>query len=348
MDAQGRGAWGQRAWSWMVLVALTYVFWRWIAGFILPFLLAAVASALVAPWANRLERWGLPTAWAGLLALAAGLAATALGFAAVLAVLIRELGHLAAVLQQAFVVEPNAMAHWSRLWAAWQGSLGGEGGDLLRNLLGGLYALTEGTLRQMFAWAKGLPDGFLTAVVGVIAAFFLLRERHQAAGFLGRILPVGVAQRLFGLRRELVGGTVGFLKAQLGLVATTAVATSLGLLAIGSPWAVLGGLAAGLLDLIPFLGPTAVLVPWAAGLLLFGQLFRALELFAVLLGVALVRQLLEPRWVGNSTGLHPLLALFSMYVGIRLFGAAGFIVGPVSAVLLKAAAPLISPPAEAA
>ena len=51
---------------------------------------------------------------------------------------------------------------------------------------------------------------------------------------------------------------------------------------------------------------------------------------------AVVRQIAEPRLVGKSLGLHPLLMLISFYAGLRLFGGIGILLGPLSALLLKA------------
>jgi predicted PurR-regulated permease PerM len=69
-------------------------------------------------------------------------------------------------------------------------------------------------------------------------------------------------------------------------------------------------------------------------------------LVAVLAGVGVIRQTAEPRLVGQSTGLHPLVVLFSLYTGVRLFGAGGVLIGPVTAVLFKAIAQVMAYPAN--
>ena len=69
--------------------------------------------------------------------------------------------------------------------------------------------------------------------------------------------------------------------------------------------------------------------PWAILEALFGNVGLAFRLGVVLLLTSLVRPVLEPRLVGGRVGLHPLVALGSMYVGLRLFGVVGFAAGPI-------------------
>lgn len=210
--------------------------------------------------------------------------------------------------------------------------------SLINSQLTTAYKLTTTVLHTLLAVLLGLPNVLLVAVLAVVAAFFLVRDKRIVASVLEWLMPPGMRHRLPSLRIEVIRGTLGFLRAQVFLVATTAVTTTMGLLLYGSHYAVLLGLVAGLLDLIPFLGPTALLAPWAAVMFVLGQPVAGLELLVVLAGVALIRQLIEPRLLGAGTGLHPLTALVALYVGIQLFGPIGFVIGPITAVVLKAAA----------
>jgi predicted PurR-regulated permease PerM len=49
----------------------------------------------------------------------------------------------------------------------------------------------------------------------------------------------------------------------------------------------------------------------------------------------IVRQLLEPRIVGGQIGMHPLLLLVAMYIGMNVFGVIGLLVGPLCAIVLR-------------
>ena len=82
-----------------------------------------------------------------------------------------------------------------------------------------------------------------------------------------------------------------------------------------------------LLDLLPVLGVGLVLLPFGIFELCTGQVLRGVGLLLLYAVITVVRQVVEPRWVGKSLGVHPLLLLFGIYAGLRIFGVAGLLVG---------------------
>ena len=94
------------------------------------------------------------------------------------------------------------------------------------------------------------------------------------------------------------------------------------------------GLAVGILDALPVLGTGTFLIPAGILLLFQGETFMGAGLFLLYVITAGVRQILEPRLVGNHVGLSPLLILLSVYLGLIIYGGFGFILGPLSALLL--------------
>jgi sporulation integral membrane protein YtvI len=210
--------------------------------------------------------------------------------------------------------------------------------SLLNSQLATAYHVTGTVLQAVLGVALALPNAFLVAALALIAVFFLLRDKQILGNVLEWLVPPGMRRGLPSAREEVLSGTLGFLRAQMLLVSTTAVCVSLGLVLYGSRYALLLGLLAGVLDLIPYLGAAALLGPWAAVLFFTGHPVQALTLLAILGGAALVRQVMEPHLVGSGTGLHPLTALLAPYVGVRLFGPLGFVIGPITAVALKAGA----------
>ena len=101
-----------------------------------------------------------------------------------------------------------------------------------------------------------------------------------------------------------------------------------GFLIIGVKSAVKIAIITAFVDLLPVFGSGAVLIPWAIISLLKGQtgLFTALLILYV--AVIIIRNVLEPKIVGKQVGLHPLLTLLSLVIGIRFFGAMGIFVLP--------------------
>lgn len=194
---------------------------------------------------------------------------------------------------------------------------GGGGAALLARILGGLWQV-----------AGGIPALLLNLLFSLAGAYFLSVEGPRLRLFLLGLLPEGwraLAQRIGeGLYRTFFTLVLGELAAALY---TTAVSVA-GLYLLGQRYALLLGLLAGLLDLLPIIGPTMFFFPWALGLFASGQPGSALGLLGLLGVVGLGRQLVEAKLVGRGMNLHPFLVWSSVYLGWRYAGAAGFLWGP--------------------
>ena len=82
------------------------------------------------------------------------------------------------------------------------------------------------------------------------------------------------------------------------------------------------------MDFIPIIGAGTVMVPWAFIALFMGDLSTAVELMVIWGIIALFRRVMEPKFVGDQTGLSPILSLVSIYVGMKAGGVLGMILGP--------------------
>ena len=87
---------------------------------------------------------------------------------------------------------------------------------------------------------------------------------------------------------------------------------------------------------MPVLGPGLVFVPWIIWEFISGHTGLGVSLLVVYTVISVVRQILEPKIVGDSIGLHPLATLISLYVGLQLGGVVGMILGPVTVVIVIA------------
>lgn len=168
-------------------------------------------------------------------------------------------------------------------------------------------------------------------MVAVVSSILFLQEREKIRGFLEKQAFFRNMKRLV---QEVFRGVGQYLQAQLKIMAVIC------LLCIGGLWILkirhfLGyGLVLGILDAFPVLGTGLFLVPAGIFQMLLGDSFQGVG-FLVLYGVtAVVRQILEPRLIGNHMGVSPLLVLLSVYLGIFLYGGFGFLLGPLSTLLI--------------
>jgi predicted PurR-regulated permease PerM len=90
-----------------------------------------------------------------------------------------------------------------------------------------------------------------------------------------------------------------------------------------------------IVDILPVLGTGTILIPWGIIMLIQKEFYLGFGLLILFLAISLIRQVAEPKVLGKSLGLHPLLALFATYVGFTLFGLLGMILAPIVALLGK-------------
>lgn len=191
-----------------------------------------------------------------------------------------------------------------------------------------LPSITEQTLRL----ALGTAEVFALIVIILVVAILLVkdldryRERFRASAFAPILLPVTDRLRY---------SAVAYLRTQGIIMLITAVLCTLGLALIKNPYALLLGLAIALLDALPVLGSGMILLPWSIVLFFQKNYMSGAILLTVFVLCVILREFLEPKLLGKGIGIRPLYTLISMYLGIRIFGVAGFILGPIGLVIIK-------------
>lgn len=180
-----------------------------------------------------------------------------------------------------------------------------------------------------------LPRIFLVSIVTAVSGVYFCLDGERIVAALVACLPRGVRARLPSWRAGMRRISWRYLRAYLLLTLLTFSELFLGFSILGIEYAFLLALLVALVDLLPVLGVGTVLLPWALVLCLQRDLYHGIGLLILYAACLLLRQILEPRLVGHSLGLHPLLTLFASYAGWRLFGLWGMILAPIVAMLCK-------------
>lgn len=190
---------------------------------------------------------------------------------------------------------------------------------------------------------KAAPGAAFFVIVTGLATFFISRDRHLLWGAVLSALPAPWRRPIVRIRDEIVGGVLGMVRAQLILLTMTAGVSVIGLAAAGVPYAWGLGLAAGVLDLAPVVGPGGVFVPVAVVYAFSDRAATAIAVVVLWLVLVFLRQLLEPHVFSAQLGLHPVTVLAAVYVGVRAVGVAGFLIGPLALVVVKALLVVVLP-----
>ncbi|MBE6655817.1 MAG: AI-2E family transporter [Ruminococcaceae bacterium] len=310
--------------------ALFYLFFKYLAGVLLPFVLGWGLAMLVRrPAAWLREKTRLPLGVARLLLVA--LCAVLLGTVLVLGVrgIFREISHFLS----RFGSDSSLFAERVREWLA-SIPIIGEKLSMGSALEEGISMLLSALPTIVARLADVLPAFFFTLGVGVIAAIYFCLDLDRIHAALSSRLkaPHNAVFRFF--KDSALRAALSVLRAQgiLTLVAFALLLFGFVLLDVKYPL-LLSGLFA-LLDFLPVLGVGLFLVPWGVFSLLSGARVLGVGLLVLFGVIAVLRQFLEPRVLGHGYGLHPLVTLLSLYAGGRLFGLFGLLVFPMITLLL--------------
>lgn len=126
-----------------------------------------------------------------------------------------------------------------------------------------------------------------------------------------------------------------YIKTQFIIAAIITVVCAAGLFLIGNPYALLIGILIAVVDALPILGSGSILVPWGIVYILMQDYTKAAIVVTVYVICLIAREVLEPKIMGQKTGLRPIYTFISFYIGIELFGIAGIILGPIGMVAIQ-------------
>ena len=208
-------------------------------------------------------------------------------------------------------------------------------GMILEAIKGAVSSVSAELPRAAARMISAMPSVLLFTAITVIAGFYFCLDRGALTAGVTSVLPAGIRSKLPHWKARIKQFSWKYVRAYLLLLLFTLAALFLGFLLLGVEYPFLIALVTAAVDLLPVLGVGAVLVPWAAIELLQRNLTLGIGLLLLYLAVSILRQILEPRLVGRSIGLHPLLTLVAGYAGFRLLGVLGLLLGPILAALLK-------------
>ncbi len=177
--------------------------------------------------------------------------------------------------------------------------------------------------------AKDVAGFALAAVVFLIASYFLCADFPYLRTRVIQRLDDGSLRFVRQVKTAALAAFGGYLKAQLLLTVGVFFILLGGFLLTGQSYALLLALGLAVLDFIPIVGSGTIMVPWALVDLFTARYDRAIAIMLIWGVVVVFRRVAEPKFLGNQTGLSSILSLVSIYVGMRVGGVAGMVLGPI-------------------
>ncbi|NLC68688.1 MAG: sporulation integral membrane protein YtvI [Clostridiaceae bacterium] len=203
--------------------------------------------------------------------------------------------------------------------------------DITKNLTNIVSKITRGA----YTTAISIPEALLFLIITVLATYFISSDRERISKFFASQFPEKWNNKVKSIISDMFSAFLGYVKAQLIIMAITFIELFTGFLIIRIKYSLLLAFIISILDALPIVGTGGFLIPWAIYSFFNGEIRLGVSLI-VLYGIALtVRQLLEPKIIGTQIGLHPLATLIAMYVGLKILGIFGLILGPIIVLVSK-------------
>ncbi len=187
----------------------------------------------------------------------------------------------------------------------------------------------------VMSFASCLPDILLFAITLILAAFYLGADVGSLNSRIVKFYPEEKRYRIFEAKEKLLSASMKYVKAYLIILTMTFGELLIGFYILKIPYALTLSSVIAIIDILPVLGVGTVLIPWGIVLLILGNTHKAAGIFILYGIIWVIRQISEPRIVGKSVGVHPLLTLVAMYVGYSLMGLGGLFVFPIAVMIAK-------------
>lgn len=173
--------------------------------------------------------------------------------------------------------------------------------------------------------AKQIPDIFLAVVICLLSAYFFVADKGYLSAVAEKCVPASVRYHFNLIRRSFRNAVGGYFRAQFKIECWVYILLVIGLMILGVDYAFLVAFGIAILDFLPVFGTGTVMIPWALIELLSNNYRMMFGLLAIWLIAQLVRQVIQPKIVGDSMGMDAIPTLFLLYIGYRVAGVLGMI-----------------------
>ena len=225
---------------------------------------------------------------------------------------------------------------YDRFPKALKDSLTQIGDNLGGYISGALNSLSEPTVTAVGNIARNIPSVIVSTIMCLLSSYFFVAERENVYAFFHRHVPEEIRKKFRIMSSGLTGAVGGYFVAQFRIEIVIYFLLFIGLLILQVEYSFLIAFLIAVLDFLPVFGAGAVLWPWALMEVLAGNYRMALGLMIIWGVTQLLRQIIQPKFVGDSIGVPAIPTLFLLFIGYRIGSVAGMILAvPVGIVIQK-------------
>lgn len=194
----------------------------------------------------------------------------------------------------------------------------------------------------MYSVVKNIPSVLIGIVIGLVAWIFFTKDYDKIVRFIQRQMPKDKKNTLVEFKQVFYKTILTMFRAYGLIMCITfgelllgfSILSMLGIMKNGYFALIAAGIA--IFDILPVAGSGGILMPWAIVCLVTGNYKQTIGLIIIYVVITVIRQYIEPKIVGTSLGVNPIVTLMGLYFGLKLFGFIGMFIVPITIMTLKA------------
>ncbi len=315
---------------WLIAAALLALFFYVFSSILLPFAVGMVLAYFLDPVADRLERIGFSRLMATIVILITFLITLVLGLVLLFPLLAAQLADFSRKLPEYLTQLQGLITNFNPDWLKQR--FGIDPASLregLNSLLTSGFTVLTTVFTSLWSSAAALFSIAGLFVVTPVVAFYMLLDWDRMVATVDACVPREHVETVRQIATDINAATAGFVRGQGTVCLVLGAMYSFGLSLVGLNFAILIGMIAGIISFIPYVGSMVGLV-LAIGLA-FVQFWPDWLMIVAVAGVFFVGQfiegnILQPRLVGKSVGLHPVWLMFALFAFGALFGFVGLLI----------------------
>lgn len=329
-EAAAAAAFRRQVFFWLAGAVALALFLYLFSDILLPFVAGMVLAYFLDPVADRLQRLGLSRVMATVVILFAFIIVLVLAFVILIPVLASQMADFAGKLPE-YLTRLQALI--TSFDPQWLKEKFGVDPASLRDGLNSLLTSGFGLLTTVFQsiWSSGMALVSVVSlfVVTPVVAFYMLLDWDRMVATVDGWVPRDHVRTVRRIAADINTATAGFVRGQGTLCLILGAMYAFGLTLTGLNFAILIGLFAGLISFIPYVGSlTGLVLAVGVAFVQFWPEWQMIVAVAVVffIGQFIEGNILSPKLVGKSVGLHPVWLMFALFAFGALFGFVGLLI----------------------
>ena len=312
---------------------MLFWFFYLIRGILVPFILGFLLAYILAPFVETLENKQISRGTAILLVYVFFMGLLALLVFYAIPPLIRDLNRLVEVIPSYTRYIQDTIAQMQDGFSRFPIPDGIK--QVINETIMRVEQLSLENIQSFVQGLIGLVGQSFNLILTPVVSYYFLRDFKRLGGYVLEAIPVRYREELILLGNEINQVLRNFIKGSLLLAFLVGLLTTIGMYLIGMDFPVLIGIMVGVTNIIPYFGAIISAVP-ALLLALAKSKWLALYVLGLMVLIQQIEgNLLSPKILGSSIGLHPLIIIFALLVGGQLWGFGGLLLAVPGAAVLK-------------